>query len=336
MPTVSVIIPNYNRANLIGITLDNLLSQTLQPSEIIVIDDGSTDNSVEVISSFGSKVTLICQSNQGPGAARNVGLQVANGEYIQFFDSDDLCSLNKLESQVKALETTGSDIAYSPWSKVYIKDTNVHFENHVLQQKELPCTQSPLIWFLRTWNIVFQACMLRHSFIKKVGNYRTDLMPSEDSEFLFRMLLHNPKLQFVPDCILLYRLHSMGQITASGTTQNHRIIDWHKFLQVIENQIVERKVNVDYLTWLIFQSGRFNSLKYVEKIPDVSEKLIGKKRQHYSLWTQSICQLINLYKRINSGLRGRIYGSCYLYQYQASYPNESQCQLIRDMGYEPI
>ena len=86
---ISVIIPNFNREALIGETVSNLLDQTLPPSEIIVVDDGSTDKSVDVIHAFGDKVELIRQANQGPGAARNAGLKIATGEFIQFQDSDD-------------------------------------------------------------------------------------------------------------------------------------------------------------------------------------------------------------------------------------------------------
>jgi glycosyltransferase involved in cell wall biosynthesis len=335
MPTVSVIIPNYNRADLIGITLDNILSQTLKPSEIIVVDDGSTDNSVEVIRSFGEKVTLICQENQGPGAARNAGLKVASGDYIQFFDSDDLCSLNKFELQVKALENSGADIAYSPWVKVYIDSQKVYFENHVLQQRQLPKNQKPLVWFLRTWNIVFQACMVRHSFIQKVGNYRTDLMPSEDSELLLRILLSNAKLEFVPDCLVLYRLHSMGQITASGTSENHRIIDWHNFLQLAESHMLENQIKVDPLSWLLFQAGIYKSMKYLKKIPGVHTDIAREKLERYTPVMKAMYEIANFYRRVETGLRGRLTGSRYLHPYQTAYPTKYQCQLIQDIGYQP-
>ncbi len=88
MSAVSVIIPNYNRAAIIGETIENMLSQTLTPHEIIIVDDGSNDNSLEVLKKFGNKIQLITQSNKGPGAARNAGLAVATGTYIQFMDSD--------------------------------------------------------------------------------------------------------------------------------------------------------------------------------------------------------------------------------------------------------
>src|SRR5205809_4977851 len=98
-PRISVVIPNFNREMLVGETIANVLAQSLPPYEVIVVDDGSTDKSVEVIRSFGTKVKLVQQPNQGTGTARNAGLKIATGEFVQFQDSDDLYSHNKLEAQ---------------------------------------------------------------------------------------------------------------------------------------------------------------------------------------------------------------------------------------------
>jgi glycosyltransferase involved in cell wall biosynthesis len=92
--SVSAIIANCNREDLIGVTLDNLLQQTIPPHQIIVADDGSTDRSVEVVHSFGAKVQLIQQRNQGLGAARNAGPQRATGKYVRLEDGDDMLSLD--------------------------------------------------------------------------------------------------------------------------------------------------------------------------------------------------------------------------------------------------
>src|ERR1700728_3066394 len=213
MNTISVIIPNHNRETLIGETISNLLAQTLLPQEIIVVDDGSTDKSVEVIQSFGDKIKLIQQTNQGPGAARNAGLRVATGEFIQFQDSDDLFSLNKLKVQAKLLEQTGADIAFSPWVKLRIEGRNATLENHVLQQKMPPGKLSLPCWWLRGWSTVFQSLMFRRSFLSRVGFYRTDLMPSEDSEFFFRLLTNSPNVEFTNRALMIYRLHNVNKIT---------------------------------------------------------------------------------------------------------------------------
>jgi Glycosyl transferase family 2 len=90
MPLFSVIIPSYNRASLIGATLDSILNQQSGDVEIIVVDDGSTDTTLDIIARYGQKVRLLQQENCGPGAARNHGLREATSDYVAFLDSDDL------------------------------------------------------------------------------------------------------------------------------------------------------------------------------------------------------------------------------------------------------
>lgn len=97
---VSVLIPTFNRARVIRRCVDSALSQTYRPLEIIVVDDGSTDDTRAVLASYGDKVVYIYQENAGLASARNVGLAVANGEYVAFLDSDDLWMPWKLEVQV--------------------------------------------------------------------------------------------------------------------------------------------------------------------------------------------------------------------------------------------
>jgi glycosyltransferase involved in cell wall biosynthesis len=127
---ISVVIPAYNRAGLIGETLRSLLNQTVPALEIIVVDDGSTDSTAEAVESEFSvfsrqlagnaripEFKVIRQENAGPGAARNRGFAESKGEFIHFFDSDDIAAPNKHEVQVRALQESGADIAYGPWVK---------------------------------------------------------------------------------------------------------------------------------------------------------------------------------------------------------------------------
>ena len=90
MPLFSVIIPTYNRAALLREALDSVFAQSFTDYEVIVVDDGSTDETAAVVASYGSRIRYFQQQNQGPGAARNLGAKYATGEYIAFLDSDDL------------------------------------------------------------------------------------------------------------------------------------------------------------------------------------------------------------------------------------------------------
>ncbi len=101
---VSVIIPTYNRAAMLGAAIESALAQTRPPGEIIVVDDGSTDDTANVVSGFGGRVRCISQENRGVAAARNAGIGAAKGDLIAFLDSDDLWYPFKLELQVALLE----------------------------------------------------------------------------------------------------------------------------------------------------------------------------------------------------------------------------------------
>ena len=110
---VSVIIPTYNRAHLIKRSAMSVLNQTYSNLELIIVDDGSTDNTEEVVKSIDdNRVIYIKQSNQGACAARNNGIDHAKGEFIAFQDSDDVWHVDKLEKQLKCLNETGADFCF--------------------------------------------------------------------------------------------------------------------------------------------------------------------------------------------------------------------------------
>jgi glycosyltransferase involved in cell wall biosynthesis len=103
-PFFSVVIPAYNRARDISACLDSVLAQRWQDFEIIVVDDGSRDATVQVVKSYGPRIRLIQQDNRGPGAARNTGIRAANGNYVAFLDSDDLWFSYTLENYAKVIK----------------------------------------------------------------------------------------------------------------------------------------------------------------------------------------------------------------------------------------
>jgi len=113
---VSTIIPVYNRPQMIVESVESVLAQTYRPIEVIIVDDGSTDDTLKVIEALAAQhteITVISQANAGPGAARENGRLIAQGEFIQYHDSDDLLLPTKFSQQVAALQTNpNADVAY--------------------------------------------------------------------------------------------------------------------------------------------------------------------------------------------------------------------------------
>ena len=110
---ISVIIPTYNRAHLIKRSVDSVLNQTYKNLELIIVDDGSTDNTKEIIDSINdNRIVYVKQENQGASAARNTGIDLAKGRYISFQDSDDVWLLDKLEVQIQRLKENNADVVF--------------------------------------------------------------------------------------------------------------------------------------------------------------------------------------------------------------------------------
>jgi glycosyltransferase involved in cell wall biosynthesis len=335
MCRLSVIIANFNREALVGETISNVLAQTLPPHEVIVVDDGSTDNSVEIIRSFGSKIKLIQQTNQGPGAARNAGSRLASGDFIQFQDSDDLFSRNKLETQAKLLDQTGADVAFSPWIKLKTERCKASLENHVLQQRMPPSKLSLPCWWLRGWSTIIQSLLFRRSFLERVGFYRTDLMLGEDGELFFRALTSSPKLAFSAQALTLYRLHNLNKITQSeGSLQSRRVVDWARCLQLVMEHVKRCGLNPDWLTRSIFLSGINKHLRYLRAAPnapvELVERLSNQTARMPGIWLAAVEES----RRLAEQWRLRSRGSRWMVAYQSSNPTTKQMELIRALGFE--
>lgn len=235
---LSVVIPAFNRADLIGATLESLLAQTRPPDEIVVVDDGSSDGTPDAVSAFGRAVTLLCQENAGAGAARNRGFAASTGDAIHFMDSDDLSSPNSHEVQLAAIKA-GADMAYGPWLRARFADKVIMPEPVAIQQRAvppgLPLDQRVLG---STWVTVFQPCLFRRSLIEAAGPYRTDLKPSEDTELLYRLLLRARAVVHTPETLVLYRVHPENQVSVAQPVK--RIMDWARLQAVLQGHAAER------------------------------------------------------------------------------------------------
>ena len=165
MASVSVVIPTYNRAHLLERCLVSVLGQTLTADEIIVVDDGSTDNTVSTLKSRHPEVKLIQQDNLGVSAARNTGISAARHDWIALLDSDDVWHENKLERQITALNNAPEYlICHSDeiWIRngVRVNQMNKHRKagGHIFQHCLPLCAISPSAVMIHQWRVLRQHC----------------------------------------------------------------------------------------------------------------------------------------------------------------------------------
>jgi glycosyltransferase involved in cell wall biosynthesis len=194
-PLVSVIVPAYNRAGIIGDTIENIFQQTYGNIELIIVDDGSTDGTQAILESYGSRIRWTTQNNAGPAAARNRGIAMANGEIIAFQDSDDAWHPSKIARQVSLLERGGKSVVCC------ICNCIVELPGIVVRSFENAPLNPPIeegIWLnpaevLTTRFILFnQAVAIRRRVLDKIGGFDESLRLMEDMELALRLSLAGP------------------------------------------------------------------------------------------------------------------------------------------------
>ncbi|MEI9864585.1 MAG: glycosyltransferase family 2 protein [Limisphaerales bacterium] len=257
--SISVVIPAYNRAHLIGETLRSLLMQTELAAEIIVVDDGSTDGTAEVAAKLGAPVKVIRRANGGPAAARNTGFQASTGKFIHFFDSDDLAAPNKQEVQLKALEAGGADIAYGPWIKGRFDGKFFSPTNQVFQQHGLPEETDLVRALLTNWSVVPHAALFRRSIVDRAGGFPEDLFGTEDQQMFLSCLLAGAKVVHTPGTIEFYREGDAGKITESKTGKERHIREWGRFLLKARETCVHK--DIDPVHWFGFRQRAWKPMK---------------------------------------------------------------------------
>jgi glycosyltransferase involved in cell wall biosynthesis len=196
-PTFSVIIPTYNRASLVARAIESVLAQTYTNFEIIVIDDGSTDNTGEVVRGFevahGERVRYFWQENQGKSVALNNAFPHARGEFIAFLDSDDRWLPEKLEWQFLCIQKFGTECPCFT-DAIYVNNPCLQqtaFEYAGRKYEEtLGCVSNPKALLLGTRSGIYvQTLVVHRSVIQRVGDFDPKLPIGEDTDYLFRLAL---------------------------------------------------------------------------------------------------------------------------------------------------
>ncbi|WP_186755693.1 glycosyltransferase family 2 protein [Echinicola salinicaeni] len=291
---VSIIIPNYNKVLYLNETLNSLLAQTYKNWECIIVDDHSSDNSLEIVQGYCKKDSRFKiytrPNNRKPGgnAARNYGFEYSKGKYIQWLDSDDLIHPRKLEYQISVLEHMGEfAISVSNWEwfeNVYeVLNKEFKVESHELNKdrwNEYPSNPLDLLNKLNKEElfIPIHSYLCSAELIKRAGLWNESLLQNQDGEFMTRVILKSPEIIFEDKILTLYRkpnsLHLSKQVSKeSWDSWYDALVLCDKWiLEVDESNLIKKNLALNY--------ERLIKMIGVE-FPELTQKCLDRIKKHY-------------------------------------------------------
>jgi glycosyltransferase involved in cell wall biosynthesis len=268
-PIVSVIIPVYQGDRFIAEAIESVLNQTYNNYEIIVINDGSTDNSGDLLLPYLDKIRYVYQDNQGVAAARNLGIQMAKGEFMAFLDQDDFWLADKLALQVACFQAQPTlGIVNSGWQRVNeLGKAIVNIEPwHKASELDLRA-------WLQWKPVLPSAMMFSRQWLERAGGFDNRFTQSSDVDMVLRLALMGCEAAWVPQITVCYRQHQCN-------TMNNSIEQAESIYAVIDNffarpdlptQICLLEKNVRYQTlvwvaWYLYCTGYLPEMKrYLEQ-----------------------------------------------------------------------
>jgi glycosyltransferase involved in cell wall biosynthesis len=272
---VSIVIPAFNAANWIAETIASVLQQTYKDIEVIVVDDGSTDETADVAKGLLSKgpfpYRIIKQANAGLSEARNTGLHAANSEWIQFLDADDLLHPEKIKLQVEACRRGPSiDVVYSDWQK--LKWDGKDWKPNTLRT---PMIGSHVLADLlkdKNWQQVGSQ-VFKLETVKKIGGYDKTAEPVEDMELCLRIATAGGKFMKVPSKgpIFWYRDRA-GSLSKSWAVERHveRCIKNAKLVEnVINTGAVNKPAAIDAITEVYLGAARYFAARNWQRFDEI-------------------------------------------------------------------
>lgn len=209
---VSVIIPAYNSEKTIRKTLQSVFDQDYHLIEIIVVNDGSTDSTEQILKEYSDRIIYIYQANAGVSVARNTGYRVAKGEFIQYLDADDLLAKGKIKIQIEALKSNNADVAYGDWIK--FTETEYAFKELEIISREIQGRAE--IELLTDFWVPLAGLLYKRTITEKIGTWNLKLPIIQDARYALDAAIHQAKFIYTPGVMGYYRVHESGSVSTKS------------------------------------------------------------------------------------------------------------------------
>ena len=272
---VSIIIPSYNSLLYLSDSIGSAINQSYENVEIILIDDGSTDGTRDKFPEF-EKLGLKCfyQKNSGASVARNLGLEHASGEYIQFLDADDILGIEKVQKQVEAMVMKGALVSFTPWKRFYTELDNVEVFPFIhLDYSTIRSGVKLMKSFgMENWYIPTSAWLTSKSLIAKAGYWNPMRSPNDDGEFFSRVLFYADKVICVDEILAYYRKTDHNSL--SKFTSKDRVVNCIKSWMLV-HALLDTLVDKSILCYP--KKGLYNTFIFSYKHFPIEAKIGAKE-----------------------------------------------------------
>ncbi len=252
---ISVIIPAYNSELFLAETLDCMLSQTLKDIQIIIVNDGSTDSTADIIAHYAASnpnIVSVYQENAGVSAARNNGISRAEGKYTIFIDSDDLLAPDALEVIYNSLEETEADLAICRTMRFGYGGVEYnHIVDSLVKEKNIDCFDKRLLWNFLISNKCFKTSLIKESDVRF-----PPLKYSEDGAFTMQFVYAaKPKITGVYDAVFKYRRHTPKEgFSVSQSISSELVSHFMQSLDLVYRTAEKVTDSEEYLQEIIYKN----------------------------------------------------------------------------------
>jgi glycosyltransferase involved in cell wall biosynthesis len=307
-PLVSVVIASYNRAQFVEDAIRSVQNQTLDDIEIIVVDDGSTDSTHNILNNFGESINVINQLNQGRSSARNSGVNNSKGDYIAFLDSDDTWLYNKLDKQLDllmkqpkvGLAHTFSDVVDESGNLIrkYTNQRNKLYHQSMKSGYSYENLSESCIMFLST-------VMVRRDCWESVGPMDTDIPAFEDWDWYLRAS-RQFEISILPEVLVHFRLHSSN--TRQEEFFHGRVLTCNKHLQWLDkhpdtdlNPNIRRNFYIQLASAYYVHGDTDKAGSYMHKAIQIDSKvLLNPSNIRYLLAMYMPASILNIFRFLKS------------------------------------
>jgi glycosyltransferase involved in cell wall biosynthesis len=245
---ISCIVPVFNGEKYLTEALDSILAQTYRPLEIIVADDGSTDGTAGLAANYGDGIKYIRQDHAGAPIARNLGLNIAKGEFVAFLDVDDLWNPEKLHRQMARFEARPElDLCVTHLQNFWIPELEAEktrFQNHRLT-KILP-------------GYVTGTLLTRRSIFERVGLFNSDLKVGDDTEWFLRAAEKEAVIEMLPDLLVFRRLHENNLSMEPGSRRRSAAMQ-NATLEIVKASLDRRRQRSTNVSFLKFPDSNWRT-----------------------------------------------------------------------------